>query len=239
MPPKKKKAAGKKKVKVPIVIAQDNKLPALSEPKNTALLCTVANSDIRSLDRLVVHYDFGKVLSTIDVNGSTPVHIAVKKNDPKTLEKLLSYNAINIDAQELPCIGGYTAVHHAAFNNYLKVLEMLLDAGANPNIKTLSSIGETALMLCCKMGHIECAKRLIAAGGNPELKDNYGNNASFWAHQHRQDRLIHELGLHHVKSATAEEMLAIMIKRNPNFKLPPIKAKKTKGKGEKGKKKKK
>ena len=239
MPPKKKKAGGKKKAKAaPIVIAVDTKLPALSEPRNTALLCTVANSDIRSLDRLVVHYDFGKVLSTVDVNGSTPIHIAAKKNDPKTLEKLLSYNAINIDAAELPCVGGYTAVHHASLNNYLKVLELLLDAGANPNIKCISSIGETALQLCCKMGHIECAKKLIAAGGNPELKDNFGNNASFWAHQHRQDRLIHELGLHSVKSATAEEMLAIMIKRNPNFKLPPIKAKKGK-KGEKGKKKKK
>lgn len=113
---KKKKVAGKKKAKVPVVIALDNKLPALSEPRNTALLCTVANSDIRSLERLVVHYDFGKVLSTVDVNGSTPIHIAVKKNDPKTLEKLLSYDSINIDATELPCIGGHTAIHHASLN---------------------------------------------------------------------------------------------------------------------------
>ncbi len=238
MPPKKKKVGTKKKTaKPPLVIALDNKLPALSNSKTTALLSTVANSDVQSLVRLVAHYDYDKVLASVDINGSTPVHIATKKNDVKTLEKLLSYRFIDVNALELPVVGGRAAIHLACLNNYLSVLQMLLHAGASPNLKCNSAIGETALQICCKTGHSECARALMLAGASSEVKDNFGNNAGFWAHHHRQDALIRELGLHAPKAPTAEEFLALLIKKNPAFVLPAIKVKKAK-KGAPGKKKK-
>ncbi len=240
MPPKKKKGSSgtkKKATKLPLIIPPDNKLPALANPKTTALLCTVANSDVQSLVRLVAHYDYGKVLNTVDINGSTPIHIATKLNNLNTLKTLIDYNAININATELQIVGGYTAVHHACLSNFKTVLQFLLVSGANPNVKCNSVIGETALQICCKSGNIECARILLNAGASSEVKDNFGNHAAFWAYKFHQDTLIRELGLSPPKAPSAEEFLALMVKRNPNFQLPSLKSKKG-GKKAPGKKKK-
>ncbi len=239
MPPKKKKTVAKKKVvKVPLVIASDDTLPALSNTQTAALITTVASSDVNSLARLVTHYDYAKSLNSVDINGSTLIHIATKRNDILTLEKLISYRCINLDCMELPVVGGYTALHHACLIGSLTAMQILLQNGANPNVKCNNMVGESPLQICCKLGNIEAARRLINAGASVEQKDNFGNNAAFWAYKYHQNTLIRELGLHQVRTATAEEFLALMVKKNPKFVLPPIKTKKL-GKKTSGKKKKK
>lgn len=70
------------------------------------------------------------------------------------------------------------------------------------------------------------------------MKDNYGNNASFWAYKYGQRDLIQELNLPIPKSPTAEEFLALLIQKNPKFQLPSIKIKVKKKKDKDGKKKK-
>jgi hypothetical protein len=70
------------------------------------------------------------------------------------------------------------------------------------------------------------------------VKDDFGNNATFWAVKYRQDDLVRELNLPPSRSPTADEFLALLIKKNPQFRLPAIKVKakpKTKD-GKKGKK---
>ena len=237
MPPKKKVAGKKKKgvKKAPVVIPLDTKLPVLADTRNSVLVNSILTADTQSLSRLVAHYDYSSVLSSVDVNGSTPIHTAVQKNDPKVLQMLVDYQKINIDALEIYTVGGQSALHHACSNGKPAVVQILLTAGANPNIKANSTIGETPLQICCKLGEIECAKLLIKAGALPETKDNFGNNSSFWASKYRQDALIRELNLPPSKSPTADEFLALLIKQNPRFTLPPIKAKKGKGKDDKKK----
>ncbi len=237
MPPKKKVAGKKKKgvKKAPVVIPLDTKLPVLADTRNSVLVNSILTADTQSLSRLVAHYDYGSVLTSVDVNGSTPIHTAVQKNDPKVLQMLVDYQKINVDALEIHTVGGQSALHHACSNGKPSVVQILLSAGANPNIKANSAIGETPLQICCKLGEIECAKLLIKAGALPETKDNFGNNSSFWASKYRQDALIRELNLPASKSPNADEFLALLIKQNPRFTLPPIKAKKGKGKDDKKK----
>jgi ankyrin repeat protein len=242
MPPK-KKATGKVKKKAekkpPVVIPPDNKLPVLSDTKNAVIVNAVLMNDKHSLSRLVAHYDYENSLNTTDVNGSTPIHAAVLKNEPKMMQMLLNYNKINVNALQLSIVGGQSALHLACAAGYTEMLDMLLKAGASPNIKSDSTVGETPLQLCCKLGRIECAKSLIKAGAHHETKDNFGNNASFWAYHHRQDALIRELGFPPPKSPNAEEFLALLIKQNPRFTLPAVKVphkkkdKDGKGKGKK------
>lgn len=238
MPPK-KKVVGKKKAakKPPVVIPVDSKLPVLADTRNSVLVNSILTADTQSLSRLVAHYDYGSVLSSVDVNGSTPIHTAVQKNDPRVLQLLVNYHKINIDALEIYTVGGQSALHHACSIGKPSIVQILLTAGANPNIKANSTIGETPLQICCKHGDIECAKLLIKAGALPETKDNFGNNSSFWASKYQQEALIRELNLPASKSPTADEFLALLIKQNPRFTLPPIKAKKGKGKGKDDKKK--
>jgi ankyrin repeat protein len=239
MPPKKKAAKKPKGAKkAPIVIPTDDKLPPLANAKNSVLVNTISFADSQSLSRLVAHYDFGSALSTVDVNGSTPIHTAVRKGDPKMLQQLLDYHKINIDALEIHAVGGQSALHQACVSGDPRLVEILLRCGANANIKSNSTIGETPLQLCCKLGETECARHLLKAGAHAETKDNFGNNASFWASKYRQDALIRELNLPPSRSPTADEFLAILIKQNPAFALPTIKVKsKAKSKdGKKGKK---
>lgn len=237
MPPK-KKAGGKKKVaakKAPIVIPKDDKLPVLADTKNSVLVNTILTSDKQSLSRLVAHYDYGSVLATTDVNGSTPIHLAVRRSDPKLVQMLIEYHRTDINALELSTIGGQSALHIACVVGDVEIVQMLLKGGANPNIKSHSTIGETPLQLCCKLGRIDCGRQLMKAGAHAETKDNFGNNASFWASKYQQDGIIRELNLPPTRSPNAEEFLALLIKQNPHFVLPTIKVK-AKGKGKDGKK---
>lgn len=238
---KKKKKVVAKKVEIP----PDNKLPALfaADPRTTALLHTVTAGDVRSFDRLVNHYDYRQILSTVDVNGSTPIHIAARKNDPTTLGAILRYETIDINARELRIIGGQAAIHHACSGGppLFRVLELLLVHGANANIKSESTIGETPLHICCKYGFAESARLLMKHGAVGTILDNFGNNAAFWAYQNRQEHMSRELDLPPQKTATAEDMLAMIKLNNPNFKFPALKKggkKKGAGKKEPGKKKK-
>jgi hypothetical protein len=99
MPPKKKKKAGKKKTgddkgasaatsafRAPVI------LPPIATVKDQALHYTVATSDVRSLARLACHYNYSENLNSTDVNGSTPLHIAVRKGDVNMMKLILSYN---------------------------------------------------------------------------------------------------------------------------------------------------
>lgn len=236
MAKKAKGGKGKKKVKKVSVTdlakqasANDNHLPPITNVRTATLQATVINEDIASLQRLVTHYDYDKDLTSVDINGSTLLHIAVKKEDVEMLERLLSFQRIDVNALELMCVGGYSALHLACQSNFRRAVDVLLRARANPNIKSRSTIGETPLMICSKLGFIECGKMLLAAGASTSIADNFGNNASFWAYKYHQDALIRELNLPAVHTPSAEEYLQLLIKRNPRFVLPSIKAKKKKG----------
>lgn len=145
------------------------------------------------------------MLKAVDVNGSTPIHIATKLDDLDSLEGLLKFRylqtihphclhasntrylsrAMDIDALELRIVGGYAAVHYACLNNSPSMLELLLGAGADPNIKCQSINGEAPLHICCQKGYLECGRILLRHGASPDVTDNFGNNASFWGYKCR------------------------------------------------------
>lgn len=230
----KKKKGGKKKVgsKKP-TITVDTKLPAIAAvtPKNGSLLHSVNTGDLKSLTRLVEHYDHNEALNTVDVNGSTCIHAAVGRNDLRTLMTLVSYNSIDINAREFRVVGGYAAIHHACIKGRLAlgVLDYLLQSGADANIKADSTMGETPLHICCKYGHMDNAKMLMNYGASGQVLDNFGNNPLFWAKNNGFSTMFENIGLPPLKTATAEEMLAIMRARIPKFNLFAVK-KDTKGK---------
>mmetsp|Transcript_3443 Transcript_3443/g.5368 ORF Transcript_3443/g.5368 Transcript_3443/m.5368 type:complete len:244 (+) Transcript_3443:88-819(+) len=238
MPPK-KKVGGKKKKKgtaKAVVIPIDDKLPVLSDTKTAVLANTISMSDTQTFARLVAHYDYGAALNGTDVNGSTPLHTAVKKNDLKFVKMLIGYNTIDLNAKEITTVGGLTALHHACLGGYGQCILSLLQAGAAPNIRSDSAVGETPLQVCCKLGRIDCAKLLIAGGAHVDMRDNFGNNAAFWATKYKQEELIRELKLPPPRSPTAEEFLALLLKKNPKFVLPSVHKKKAAGKSKDGKK---
>lgn len=244
MPPKKKKGGAKKKgasTKKGPTTNEEIVLPSLVSEKTSTLLYTVVSSDIPSLSRLVSSYNYGNTLITTDINGSTPIHLAVKMNNTSMVTHLISYNTININALEKPIIGGYSALHHAIILGYTDIVKELIKYGANINIKANSALGESPLHVAAKENRVACAKILVDAGCKIDVRDNFGHNASFWASERGNDMLIKEVGLPPIHTATAQEYISILLAKNPGFRIGPKEKKAKKGdkKGDKkgGKKK--
>lgn len=211
-------------------------LPSLepTAPKTQALLFTVATSNLIDVSRLITHYNYGDTLSKVDMNGSNCLHVATRRGDFEMVVKLLSYPQTPIDAREKTVVGGYSALHIACKHNLTDIAKELLIKGANPNLKSDSSLGETSLHICCKLGHTACASLLLRAGANADARDGFGHNASFWAASKQHMDMITHLELPPVHTASPQEHLAIMILNNPKFSLEKVKSGKKKSSKEKG-----
>lgn len=241
-----KKGGKKKKLKkssgsaVVPTVSEEGKLPPLvTNVRLATLQNAVVMHDTTSLSRLVAHYNYAGDMSRTNADRSTLIMTAVKTNDILCLKQLLGYGVIDINAREASLVGGYTALHHACLENHPAIVELLIQSGANPNVKSDSLIGESPLMICCKHGYLQCAQALLRGGADERARDNFGNNASFWAYRHNNSSMIRDLGLPATHTPGADEFLALQMKRIPGFVLPSIKKKSgKKGKGEKGKKKK-
>lgn len=149
---------------VPEALRADLRLPPISDIRSDSLNCAVVNSDAKSLNRLIAHYNHEEVLNKVDGNGSTPIHVATMHKDADMVDLLLSYEKIDLNILQPKIIGGYAALHIACNVKEPRIISSLLNAGANPNIKSNSIIGETPLQICCKLGYVAGAKLLISAG---------------------------------------------------------------------------
>ncbi|KAK3603757.1 hypothetical protein CHS0354_023371 [Potamilus streckersoni] len=68
---------------------------------------------------------------------------------------------------------GYTALHYAARNGHYAVCELLLQRGANPDIKTKSG-GITSLHRACYQGHLKIVQILLEYKADPLASDSDG-----------------------------------------------------------------
>jgi ankyrin repeat protein len=83
---------------------------------------------------------------------------------------------------------GDASVHGAAWLENIQILGMLLDAGANPNVK--NKLGGTALMWAASFGKDKAVGLLIDKGADLRLKDNDGVTAAGWAAKNGQGNVI-------------------------------------------------
>ena len=80
--------------------------------------------------------------------GGTPLMLAARSAGKQDIIKLLIAKGAHLDAQEAE--RGYTALNLASIMGYAHIVQLLLDAGANPNIQTkdgtaLAIVNRTAL----------------------------------------------------------------------------------------------
>ncbi|KAL3848241.1 hypothetical protein ACJMK2_019110 [Sinanodonta woodiana] len=68
---------------------------------------------------------------------------------------------------------GYTALHYAARSGHYAVCELLLQRGANPDIKTKSG-GITSLHRACYQGHLSIVQILLDYKADPLTADSDG-----------------------------------------------------------------
>ena len=246
MSTKKKKGTGKVKKRKGVSNAiisklgqDDFNLPIIPSSRAQAIFGCVADSDSQTLSRLVVHYNHHSDINAVDCNGSTALHLACRKGNAQIVENLLSHSIIDVNQPEWQAMGGYSALHIACLKGAADCIRLLIDAGANINMKADSQLGERPLHLSCKHGQVASARMLLSAGVQTDLRDGFGHNASYWAVQKGHEKMITELDLPVSKAATAAEYFAMMVEKTKGkFVLPAIAKKKVGAAGKKNENKK-
>lgn len=110
----------------------------------------------------------------------TPLMMAAWNGDTE-ISKLLIDSGADIDAKTN---NNGTAVFWASFNDHVSVVQLLVTAGANPNISLKDAgpfTGYTPLTLACVLNHVEVVELLVKNNANLEIEDASGGTALTWA----------------------------------------------------------
>src|SRR5262245_1198562 len=99
------------------------------------------------------------------VDGSTPLHQAVRANDVKAVDALIKRGA---DVKATTRYG-VTPIGLAALNGNAAMVRRLLDAGADVNTSTPG--GETVLMTASRTGNVDAVTLLLDRGAKADAKD--------------------------------------------------------------------
>jgi len=96
---------------------------------------------------------------------------AVERGQEQQVRNLLKQN---LDVNER-AEAGWTALLYAAAQGYPRIVRLLLDAGANPDMGNVHGI--TPLMYGARYKNVDVCKLLLEYGANPNLQDAYGMTA--------------------------------------------------------------
>lgn len=125
---------------------------------------------------------------TLPGTGSTPLHLAVRRQDKITVAMLLHMGA-NVDAKNM---SGTTPLQMTANQfrgelgaDHAEVLEHLLQYGARVDERA-GVLGRTALHWATIAGCAQAVARLLEAGANPRLRDNEAHDTVGLAIQHAE-----------------------------------------------------
>ena len=113
-------------------------------------------------------------LNITDSDGKSTLYWAACNDDDgeaADIVKKLIEESVDINK---PANDGRTALVGAVINGNFRAIEVLLAAGAYPNI--LMSDGRTSLHITVQQGEIKSIKALLDAGADPNIQENDGGN---------------------------------------------------------------
>lgn len=140
--------------------------------------------------------------------GETALMLAAWKNRREAMHWLLQRGAQpNREYRE------WTALHYAAFSGNGDLVDDLVGVGADVNAR--STNGSTVVMMAAREGHEAVAQRLLAAGANPLLKNDFDEDAVKWAMKQGNYDIA--------KSFTSAENFAALAREAANWR-PPVRS---------------
>ncbi|KAK9667704.1 hypothetical protein RND81_13G005500 [Saponaria officinalis] len=112
-----------------------------------------------------------------DDRGWTSLHIGARKGDLKEVKRLLAEGMDANIAAWGPKLQGITPLHLAAKGGHTKVMDVLLEHGANIDARTKGSCGWTPLHLAAKERNRKAVKFLVENGAflPPDINDSRFN----------------------------------------------------------------
>ena len=117
-----------------------------------------------------------------DTGGMPVFHVVALHASPELFLEFLNKSSIIIDT-DIKDEHGRTALHRAVSIGRSKTVQILVDAGANPDIQD-DGYRATALHLAALNGYSGVVQILVDAGADPDIQDEYGETALHWAARH-------------------------------------------------------
>lgn len=112
----------------------------------------------------------------------TPLHLASQVGAYSVVDFLLNQPTLKVDqtchSENCGTNNGWAAIHFAADNGYLDVVQRLVDSGATIDLPTAS--GDTAAAIAAEHGQFEVVRWLVTVGANIHAKRR-GLNLVQWA----------------------------------------------------------
>lgn len=148
------------------------------------------NTDSHDIIKILV--DKGVNIDAQCRKGLTPLHLSVQKNDCLAAQLLLDLGANPDLTDELDeCLQkkysttekippfyrtygyGYTPLHYAANNKFSSVMKVLLNGGANPNIRDRTNEGQSPLHISTFSGDLESVRLLLENNADVHIKESF------------------------------------------------------------------
>ncbi|XP_056301419.1 nuclear factor of kappa light polypeptide gene enhancer in B-cells inhibitor, alpha a [Danio aesculapii] len=148
------------------IIKQCQNDPFLNRQNNqrqTALHLAVVTEQPHMVERLL---KAGCDPRLVDQSGNTALHIACKRGSLACFSVLTQIQTQHLHSiLTFPNYSGHTCLHIAAINDYLLMVESLVQLGADINAKEQCS-GRTSLHLAVDLQNLDLVRMLIALGAN-------------------------------------------------------------------------
>lgn len=140
----------------------------------TALMAAVIG-DRNDIATLLLHHGAKDVINqSYGKLSLTPLMVACKHGALDVVETLVLNGASNI----IKDANGWTALHHAVFNNKLDCVDRLLNVGHDfAGVDLRNDDGETPLFFAARQKNVKIAQLLIDAGANKAIRNNANQTA--------------------------------------------------------------
>lgn len=134
-------------------------------------ISTHVNDEDLTLRKVLSYAINQTVIQALAKKAEPLLQIAVEAGQEDRVKELLKQN-IDVDERGE---GGWTAILYASAQGYPRILRLLLDAGANPDIGNLLKINP--LLYGARYGNLEVCQILLEYGANTDLQDIDGRTA--------------------------------------------------------------
>ncbi|XP_041093782.1 85/88 kDa calcium-independent phospholipase A2 isoform X2 [Polyodon spathula] len=122
-------------------------------------------------DCLKHNYVLSQINSRDGVEGCTPLHLACRKEDPQCVRELLEDCQARLDMVDK---NAETPFHYAARQDNFQLMELLCKHSSGEGLNKLSSSGETALHIACRLGKTETVRAVLQSGARCDIIGGQG-----------------------------------------------------------------